>query len=167
MPDMMIPYAIMRQMNLSPDTLNDFYIPEGIVGINQNSDQIERAEEFVKYLFSAEVQEKPLDDGLPVLEAGLNRLKEEVDSEYAQSLGASSSWNIEGEAEISVDAGYPTKEEVEDLIAKCHTVDRPAIQECVVWNIYQTEADACLRGSMDAETAAKNIAQKVDTYLAE
>ena len=167
MPDMMIPYAIMRQMNLSPDTLNDFYIPEGIVGINQNSDQIERAEEFVKYLFSAEVQEKPLDDGLPVLEAGLNRLKEEVDSEYAQSLGASSSWNIEGEAEISVDAGYPTREEVEDLIAKCHTVGRPAIQECVVWNIYQTEADACLRGSMDAETAAKNIAQKVDTYLAE
>lgn len=166
-PDMMIPYEIMRQMKLSPDTLNDFYIPEGIVGINQNSDQKETAEEFVKYLFSPEVQGKPLDDGLPVLEAELDRLKEEVDSEYAQSLGVSSSWSIEGEAEISVDAGYPTREEVEDLIDKCHTVGRPAMQDCVVWNIYQTEADACLRGSIDAETTAKNIAQKVDTYLAE
>lgn len=165
--DMMIPYAVMRQMNLSPDTLKDFYIPEGIVGINRNSDQKETAEEFVKYLFSEEIQGKPLDDGLPVLESELDRIKEEVDSEYARSVGVSSSWSIDGEAQIDIDAEYPTMEEVEDLIAKCHTVDRPVTQDCVIWNIYQTEADACLGGSIDAETAAKNIAQKVDTYLAE
>ena len=33
--------------------------------------------------------------------------------------------------------------------------------------IYQEEADKYLEGSADAEEAAENIAQKVDTYLAE
>ena len=78
-----------------------------------------------------------------------------------------SSWNIDGEEPIEIEAGYPTLEEVEDLIAKCHTLSRPAVQDYVIWNIYQTEADACIGGSTDAKTAAKNIAQKVDTYLAE
>ena len=44
---------------------------------------------------------------------------------------------------------------------------RPMVQNRVVWNIYQEEADKYLEGSADAEEAAENIAQKVDTYLAE
>lgn len=165
--DMMIPYTIMRQMSLTPDTLNDFYIPQGIVGINQSTEQKKLAEEFVKYLFAKEIQEKPLDDGLPVLESALDRLKEEVKSEYAQSLGVTSSWTIDGEETINIEAGYPTEEEVADLTDRCHTLGKPATQDCVIWNIYQTEADACLKGSIDSGTAAGNIARKVDTYLAE
>lgn len=165
--NMMIPYTVMRQLNLSPDTLKEFYVPTGIVGINQNTQQKELAEEFVKYLFSQEAQEKQSDDGLPVLETALNKIKDEVNTEHAQNYTIMSSWNIDGEEPIEIEAGYPTLEEVEDLIAKCHTLSRPAVQDYVVWNIYQTEADACLGGSTDAKTAAKNIAQKVDTYLAE
>lgn len=165
--NMMIPYTVMRQLNLSPDTLKGFYVPTGIVGINKNTQQKELAEEFVKYLFSQEIQEKQSDDGLPVLETALDKIKDEVNAEYAQNYSIMSSWNIDGEEPIEIEAGYPTLEEVEDLIAKCHTLSRPAVQDYVIWNIYQTEADACLGGSTDAKTAAKNIAQKVDTYLAE
>lgn len=165
--NMMIPYTIMRQLKLTPDTVKEFYVPSGIVGINKNTQQKELAEEFVKYLFSPEIQEKQLDDGLPVLETALDRLKDEVETEYAQSYAMTSAWNIEGEEPIEIEAGYPTAKEVEDLISKCHTLSVPAVQDCVIWNIYQTEADACLGGSTDAKTAAKNIAQKVDMYLAE
>ena len=165
--NMMIPYTIMRQLNLSPDTLKEFYVPTGIVGINKNTQQKELAEEFVKYLFSQEIQEKQSDDGLPVLETALDKIKDEVNTEHAQNYTIMSSWNIDGEEPIEIEAGYPTLEEVEDLIAKCHTLSRPAVQDYVIWNIYQTEADACIGGSTDAKTAAKNIAQKVDTYLAE
>ncbi len=165
--NMMIPYTVMRQLNLSPDTLKEFYVPTGIVGINKNTQQKELAEEFVKYLFSQEIQEKQSDDGLPVLETALDKIKNEVNTEHAQNYSIMSSWNIDGEEPIEIEAGYPTLEEVEDLIAKCHTLSRPAVQDYVIWNIYQTEADACIGGSTDAKTAAKNIAQKVDTYLAE
>ena len=165
--DMMTPYTLMRQMGLSPDTLEGLYIPKGIVGINKDTKQKEIAEEFVKYLFSPEVQGKPVGDGLSVLESGMGILKEELASEYATGLVTMSSWKFEGEEEIVLDVSYPTEEEVDGLIAICRTLEKPATQDCVIWNIYQTEADECLGGSIDAKTAAKNIAQKVDTYLAE
>ncbi len=165
--DMMTPYTLMRQMGLSPDTLEGLYIPKGIVGINKDTKQKEIAEEFVKYLFSPEVQGKPVGDGLSVLESGMGILKEELASEYATGLVTMSSWKFEGEEEIVLDVSYPTEEEVDGLITICRTLEKPATQDCVIWNIYQTEADECLGGSIDAKTAAKNIAQKVDTYLAE
>ncbi len=165
--DMMTPYTLMRQMSLSPDTLDGLYIPKGIIGINKDTKQKDIAEEFVKYLFSPEVQGKPVGDGLSVLESGMGILKEELASEYATGLVTMSSWKFEGEEEIVLDVSYPTEEEVDGLIAICRTLEKPATQDCVIWNIYQTEADECLGGNVDAKTAAKNIAQKVDTYLAE
>ena len=157
----------MRQMSLSPDALDGLYIPKGIIGINKDTKQKDIAEEFVKYLFSPEVQGKPVGDGLSVLESGMGILKEELASEYATGLVTMSSWKFEGEEEIVLDVSYPTEEEVDGLIAICRTLEKPATQDCVIWNIYQTEADECLGGNVDAKTAAKNIAQKVDTYLAE
>lgn len=165
--DMMVPYTIMRDMNLTPDTLKDFYMPVGIVGINQSSKQKELAEEFVRYLFSPEVQEKSLDDGLPVLESALNKLKDEVDTEYARSVVVMSALNFDGEEDIEVEAVYPTAEEVADLIDRCRTLSRPVTQEFFIWDSYQAEADACLDGRTDAKTAAENIARKVDKYLSE
>ena len=165
--DMMTPYTLMRKMSLSPDTLEGLYIPKGIVGINKDTKQKEITEEFVKYLFSPEVQGKPVGDGLSVLESGMGILKEELASEYATGLVTMSSWKFEGEEEIVLDVSYPTEEEVDGLITICRTLKKPATQDCVIWNIYQTEADECLGGNIDAKTAAKNIAQKVDTYLAE
>ncbi|MDE6939255.1 MAG: carbohydrate ABC transporter substrate-binding protein, partial [Lachnospiraceae bacterium] len=121
----------------------------------------------IKFLFSKEVQEKPLEDGLPVLVSALDSLKGEVDSEYARSVVMTSIWSVEGEGDIEVQAGYPTVEETAELIDKCRTLSRPVIQDCFIWDCYQTEADACLEGNTDAETAARNVAGKADTYLAE
>ena len=63
--------------------------------------------------------------------------------------------------------GYGVIQEVEALTEMSGTLNRPMVQNRVVWNIYQEEADKYLEGSTDAEEAAENIAQKVDTYLAE
>lgn len=163
---MMIPYAVMRQLNLTPDTVHGVYLPKCTVGINKNTSQPEIANDFAKYLFSQEVQGTQLDDGFPVLKSALADRKNEVDSEYAASYYMSSSWNFEGE-EIMLETGYPTMEEVEDLLQKCGSLTTPSGQNRVIWNLYQEEADQFMTGNSDAKTAAKNVAQKVDTYLAE
>lgn len=156
----------MREKSLTPDAIRGFYLPRGIAGVNKNTDQSEIALEFVKYLLSQEVQSAQLDDGFPVLERALRDKKSEVDSEYAASFYMMSSWNLEGEM-IELEAGFPTTEEVEALIQLCGTLTVPAEQERIIWNIYQEEADQYLGGAADAQTAAENIARKVDTYLAE
>lgn len=164
--DMMVPYTVMRSKSLTPETIRGFYLPEGVAAINKNTDQAEIALEFVKYLFSREVQSAQLDDGFPVLERALQDKKSEVDSEYAESYYIMSSWDFEGET-IELEAVFPTMEEVEELLRLCGTLSVPAEQERIIWNIYQKEADQYLAGAADAQTAAENIARKVDTYLAE
>lgn len=165
--DMIIPYEVMRQLDLTAESLGGLYLPKGVVGINQNSKQQELAESFVKYLFSGEIQSAQLEDGFPVLMSALEAQKNEVSSEYAQAFYVMSSWRLEGEDDIELEAGYPTAEEAESLIRMCASLTRPAEQDRVVWNIYQEAADRYLGGDVDAETAAGNVAQKVDTYLAE
>lgn len=164
---MMIPYTVMRLQNLTPDTIQGIYLPKGIVGVNRNTSQPEIANDFVKYLFSEEVQGAQLDDGFPVLKSALSDKKNEVGSEYADSYYMMSSWNFEGEEPIELEAGYPTLEEVEDLIQKCDSLTTPSEQNRVIWNLYQEEADQFMKGLIDAAEAAENVARKVDTYLAE
>ncbi len=165
-PGMIIPYEVMRRMNLTPETIQGLYLPNSVVGINKNTSQPEIADDFVKYLLSPEVQGAKLDDGFPVLKSALNDRKHEADSEYADQFAMTSSWTFE-EDTIELEAGYPTVEEVEDLIQKCDSLSIPSEQNRVIWNLYQEEANQFMEGNIDAAAAARNVAQKVDTYLAE
>lgn len=163
---MMIPYQIMRDQKLAPETVKNYYIPQVIAGINKNTKQQENAKEFIKYLFSEEVQGAQLDDGFPVLQSALDEKVKETESDYASSYSMMSGTNLGGE-EISVESRYPTKEEVQKFVEMCKGLKNPVKQDRAVWNIYQSEADRYLDGIIDAKEAAKNIAGKVDLYLAE
>lgn len=165
-PGMIIPYEVMRRLSLTPDTIRGFYLPGVIAGVNKNTSQTETASEFVKYLFSPEVQGAQLEDGFPVLKSALNDRKNEAGSEYAEIFSMMSSMTFDDEV-VELEAGYPTVDEVEDLMQKCDTLDTPSEQNRVIWNLYQEEADQFMEGNIDAATAARNVAQKVDTYLAE
>ena len=101
-----------------------------------------------------------------MLKSALNDRKNEADSEYAEGFTMMSGWTFDDEV-IELEAGYPTVEEVETLIQKCDSLTTPSEQNRVIWNLYQEEADQFMEGNIDAATAARNVAQKVDTYLAE
>lgn len=164
--NLMISCKLAREQKLSLKTLKDYYIPEGIVGINSNTNQKELAEEFVKYLFSEEVQGAQLDDGFPVFIPALEAKEKEADSEYASAYSLAIGSNIDGE-EIFIDAGYPKAEEVKSFIGLCKTLEKPANLDRAIWNIYQGEADKVLSGSTKAKEGAENIRKKVELYLAE
>lgn len=138
----------------------------GTVGINSASGQKELAEEFVRYLFSDEIQSAALIDGFPVL---LSALDGKVQEAAAASGNFAASVAVAGEDGIDMElaASYPEEEEVLAFTELCRTLDTPMEQNRIVWNIYQEEADSFMEGSAGADEAAKNIAQKVDTYLAE
>lgn len=163
---MMIPYAVMRQAGLTPETIQNMYHPQGTVGINSASEEKDLAEEFVKFLFTDEIQSAALNDGFPVL---MSALDEKADEAAAASGNFSAAVAVDGEdgMEMELTASYPEEEEVRQFTELCRTLDAPMEQNRIVWNIYQEEADRCLEGSVEADEAAKNIAQKVDTWLAE
>ncbi len=45
---------------------NDTFVPNGIIGINNNTKDVELAKDFVSYLFSEELQVQHLKDGFPI-----------------------------------------------------------------------------------------------------
>ena len=164
--NMILPYAMIRELNVKPSAVQNMYNPVGVVGINESSGAKDLAEDFVKYLFSEEIQSAQLDDGFPVMESAMEGLAAEVDSEYANSFSMMSSTTI-GDDTVEISATYPTVEEVDHLMELGHSLTKPVNQDRIVWNIYQETTDKYLEGSIDATKAAETIAQKVDTYLAE
>lgn len=164
--NMILPYAMMRELNVKPSAVQNMYNPVGVVGINESSGAKDLAEDFVKYLFSEEIQSAQLDDGFPVMESAMEGLAAEVDSEYANSFTMMSSTKI-GDDIVEISATYPSAEEVDQLMELGQSLTKPVNQDRGVWNIYQETADKYLEGSIDATKAAETIAQKVDTYLAE
>lgn len=164
--NMVIPYEIAREKKFKVKVLKNYYIPEAIAGINSNTKQEDIAEEFLKYLFSEELQEAKLDDGFPVMRSALEAKKQEVNDEYATAYSMSVSGNIDGE-DFSISAQYPTEDEMEDFVGLCETLENPANQDRAVWNIYRDEADKVLGGSINAKEGAENIRKKVELYLAE
>ena len=164
--DMMVPCKIARTQKLALKSLKSFYLPKGIAGINKNTKQKDIAEEFVKYLFSEEVQGAQLDDGFPVLIKELEAKEAEASSKYAQAYSVSVGGEIAGE-DISINAGFPRVKEVKALVELCRMLERPAKQDRAVWDIYQSEADKVLEGSIKTEEGAENIRKKVELYLAE
>lgn len=167
-PGMTFPYGIMRELSLSPVSIQNLYHPVGIVGVNQNSTQKDLAEEFLKFLLSEEVQSVQQKEGLPVLADSMDGLKEELDSTYMHSLG--SGWRFEtedGEMEFIAYGYAVTEEELQGLTDMSRTLTKPLIQDRAVWGIYQENAEKYLEGSIDVDEAVETIAQKADTYLAE
>lgn len=167
-PGMNFPYGIMRELSLSPVSIQNLYHPVGIVGVNQNSTQKDLAEEFLKFLLSEEVQSVQQKEGLPVLSDSMDGLKEELGGTYMRSLG--SGWKFEtedGEMEFIAYGYAVTEEELQGLTDMSRTLTKPLIQDRAVWGIYQENAEKYLEGSIDVDEAVETIAQKADTYLAE
>lgn len=164
--DMVIPYEIAREKKFKIEALKDYYIPEAIAGINSNTKEKDIAEEFLRYLFSEELQKAKLDDGFPVMLSALEEKKQEVNDQYASVFSLAVGGNIDGE-DFSISAQYPTEEEVEGFIGLCKALKNPADQDRAVWDIYRNEADKVLEGSIKAKEGAENIRKKVELYLAE
>lgn len=170
--DMMAPFTIMRDKNL-PLTLNKgVFVPHGVVGINSASENTDLAEEFVKILFSDEVQSVDLMDGFPMNQNVEELLKENgLDSpvgEDGPSVMIESLGGDEGEDEgYAYTFGYPLKTEVEALLKKAEELKKPAQADSVLQDMIWEEAKAYYEGSQELEQTVQGITAKVDTYRAE
>lgn len=164
---MLISYEVMHQLKLSPASIRNLYRPVGVMAVNQNSGQKETAKEFMKYLFSEEVQSTRMDDGFPVLKSALDSQADEADSLYLKTNAIGGLLKTE-EGDIEIMAiGILTREDITQLIDLSQTLTEPLKQDRIIWGIYQENAEKYLEGSIDAHEAARKIAQKADTYLAE
>lgn len=153
---------------IEPQTIRGYYVPYAIAGVNAASGQQDLGKEFIKFLFSDEVQTIQTGDGYPVTVSALGSLADYVETDTAKEMSMGTSLkNPQTGEEVMRTYHYPDRATVESYIALIQTLNQPFLPNTVLLDAVMEEMEKCYEGSQTPEGAAQAIAQKMDTYLSE
>ena len=143
-----------------PGQAEHVFVPSVTVGISSKGSQPEAAEQFVKYLFSGEMQKISQGSGLPVQKEAF---RSTIDGHQYEG---NTSW-VDLEEGIRFELAPRTEEEIQRLMGLAESLKTPALQDEVIKEAVLEQGEKVLGGETDPKEAAAAVAQKVNLYLAE
>lgn len=155
----MLPVSAMEQRGYAFQSVNDIYMPSALVGINATAANKEGAEEFVKTLFSGEVQDESLYSGFAVRNDSLDKWAA-ADKDSMVSIG------VQGD-DVSLEAGWPSKGRREEIINILRSVSAPVIVDSSIMQMIVDGSKNYLDGKETVEGAVSAIENKIKLYMAE
>ncbi len=166
--DLMVPFTVMREKNFPLRFNQDTFVPHGLAGINSASENTEFAEDFIKILFSQEVQECDMFDGLPMNQNASAILKEQGLDYVGEKDKDGTLVGISGTDETdTMSFGMPLKTEIEDMLNKAKELKKSSEEDSVLQDIVFEEAKMYYEGNQELEQTIQGITAKADTYYAE
>lgn len=135
-------------------SIRDQYIPRGIVGVNNASVNKEIAGDFIKVLYSYEVQNNELSDGLPVNAKALDNFGLMPNDYYISGPNG-------------FEATQPSEEIRKQIIALAKSLKTPIREDEVLKKMILNELQPFFTGEAKAEKIADQIIDKVEVYLSE
>lgn len=157
--DTLIPAVVIKDKQLSYSTMGQRFLPKGLVGLNSTSKEADIAKEFIRSLFSEEVQNAKLNDGLPVNLASIKKWFAEEDPGIMVGYG----YGEEGQ----ITATWPTLKEREDFLKLVLEVKNPIEVNETLYDMIVENTLPYLKGDQDINQAVTTIKSKLNTYLAE
>lgn len=154
---------VLRELNMQPQGIHGMYIPKGMIGVNNSSKNKELAQEFLKLLFSEEIQSIDLNDGFPVNEKALEAWSRKESPEDGVGLAIVGS---DGGGDM-FSASEPSGEQLAPFIQLLKEADTPVMIDDVIMEVILDEGIAYCNGEKTLEDAASNILSKTKTYLSE
>jgi ABC-type glycerol-3-phosphate transport system substrate-binding protein len=155
----MLLFAAIENQDMVINSVKDIFIPNGIVGINNASKEVDTVKDFVSFLFSKEVQNTNVYDGFPVNSNSLTQWEEEENEDVYVIISNEGGDEIEG--------GWPEKEKRETIINIAKQVTTPVETNQTLNDMIVDEAVSFLLDKTDSKQAAAAVKSKVDMYLAE
>ncbi len=140
--------------------VDDLFMPYGLLGVNENGEQKELAEQFILEALDIQVQQvEYLGAGFPVTNSALEIWRDkESDRGGAVSVPNTGS-------EIIFD--WPNKEMRERLFQEISEVGTPILQDSIVKEKIMTIGEQYLRGGITIEAAVQEITDEVEVYIQE
>ena len=138
------------------------FVPNGIIGVNSASKDMETTLDFYKSLYSKKLQEADVDEGFPVNKevfANLANGKNIMESDIGSS-------DRNGK-EISYRLTIPTDEEMKRLLEIAESLTTPTLMDSTIQDTVLTFGEKVLSGEISLEEGVKTIIQKVNLYLQE
>ncbi len=143
-----------------PGQAEHVFVPSVTVGISSKSSQPEAAEEFIKYLFTGEMQRILQGSGLPVQKEAF---RSAIDGhEYEGNIS-----QVEMEEGFTLELTPRTEEEIQKLMGLAESLTTPALQDAVIREAVLEQGEKMLKGEITPEEAASIVIRKLNLYLAE
>lgn len=143
-----------------PGSAAKAFIPADIAAINANTQKKEQAENFIKLMFSSDLQQVDLRQGFPVNIEGLNQSMVERDDVM---FGMSD----QSRPEEELVGGMPSIRAQEKIRDLCLAVETPYTLDTVLTEMILDEAEGYFTGQKTADQAVKDIKERTRIYLSE
>lgn len=153
---------VLKELQLAPQGIHGLYIQKGMIGVNNSSKKKELAQEFLKLLFSEEIQALDLNDGFPVNEKALETWSQRESREDGVGIAVAGS---DGGEMFS--AMEPSGEQMKPFIQLGREADTPVLIDDVILEVIVNEGIAYCKEETSLEDATSAISNKIKTYLAE
>lgn len=140
-------------------SINQSFIPNGVIGLNSASKEKDLAKNFIQFLFSTKVQNYNLYDGFPVNRTSLNKWMEKEDDSFGLAIG--------GKGGKIINANWPSKEERNDILKVIQDVRVPIEGSKDLTNMIMEESIPYLSGEADIDQVINTLKSKIDIYLSE
>lgn len=148
-------------MGFLPGQVDNVFKPQGVVGVNASSKQLESAKDFVAAMLSDSVQGVELFNGFPVSEKALSRMSKTGDETIYMSFGNPYDENEE------LEGGMPPDEQGAALMELVLQAKTPAMTDQELANLISTQALGYFTGEKDVERTVLDIKEKTKLYLSE
>lgn len=159
--DMMLPAVLKSDYGKEIASVNHLFIPQGMVGVNAASQEIDIAKAFIQSMLSETEQDKDVGGGLPVNVKSLEKFSEKkVEGMYG--LG----YEDRGK-EVRLSYESPTKEQIMKFTDLAATLTIPLNIDRALREMILNGAEPYFAGSVSKEKAVEDIMNKAGTYLAE
>lgn len=156
--DFAIPLAGTEKWQGSFRAINNSYKANGLVGINSAGSQKELALEFVKLLFSKEIQSYDFGDGFPINKEAMEDLINIDQGGYTFTVS---------DGDYYLQAMYPMKDVRDKIYEEIRNLNKPMLNDVTMLDMMLDEAERYLRGDITADQAVSNTLASINMYLSE
>lgn len=144
------------------------FVPYGIAGISEKTEDADLAVSFLKELMGQEVQKADLEDGFPV-NADAYEIFTQTNSPDSTIGFSASVADEDGNTtdRVTFSATWPSAEEIASMKEKIGTLGKPALSDDVVFTAVLESGVKTLEGDLAINEGCDQIVQKMELYLAE
>lgn len=153
---------------LSPLSDKNVFIPYTVMGISSQSDQVEGAEEFLKFMLSEDPQSVQQGGGFPVNRKAFDTETFAHETREILSSSGSSTVNEDGVVEsMDFDTRRPENAQIARFKSEVESLDMPAMTDVVMKELIIEQTGRYIADEISLDEAVGTISQKMSLYLAE
>lgn len=156
----------LESFDINFKNINNTFVPNTTVAINSDSESKDAAKEFIRFMFSDEIQSYNLYEGYPVSKSAFDFTLSSTVSPYGDAI-LSMDYTDKTGASHMLDFSWPKAEALAKFKEYLLNADKPVFDDVMLTDMLYSAAEGYFNGSTDIEAAADNAESSVNLYLSE